>query len=121
MISGAKLRRNSRIMRWVHLINVLFVFSYIAFDVLDLDLSDFIFNHAPYQTTPAIAEAVKLPQLSDPTKLSTRRLVPSVSAEPALRGAEGNDSPQIASSRRFGVLFHRLIIPPRNSDPSPPH
>jgi hypothetical protein len=121
MISGARQAKHSGITHWVHVVSALFMLSYIAFDVLDLDLSDFILNHVPHQTSPAIAEAVKVPQLSDPAKTSAQRIVSSLSAGPISRDALGNDSSKIVSSQRFGVIFHRRIIPPRSSNASPPH
>lgn len=42
--------------QWVHLVTALFVFSYIAFDVLDLDLSNFPLKQATPKRVVVVTE-----------------------------------------------------------------
>src|SRR5262245_54278478 len=41
MLRHLRLIKRFRFWRWVHILSAMLVFSYIAFDVLDVDLSDF--------------------------------------------------------------------------------
>ena|ERR1043166_4784378 len=44
---------------FIHVVTAFFVFSYLAFDVLDLDLSKFRRTQTPHEKTSVIAEAGK--------------------------------------------------------------
>ena len=48
----------------MHIITVLFVFSYIAFDVLDLDLSDFPLQQSSHRQVVIVAEATNAAELT---------------------------------------------------------
>ena len=119
MFSGPKVAGNPALRQWVHIISVLFVFSYIAFDVLDLDLSDFVWNHGPREEAPIISDAVKLPELSDPAKLSNVRIPRSVIQSLYTQTSIQIRALTIPSVPRTPTIFHRLILPASTSDPSP--
>jgi len=51
--------------RLVHIFTVVFVLSYIAFDVLDLDLSDFPLKRAPRQRVVVMTEMPKGTELAN--------------------------------------------------------
>jgi hypothetical protein len=48
----------------MHIITVLFVVSYIAFDVLDLDLSDFPLQQPSHKQVVIVAEAINAAELT---------------------------------------------------------
>jgi|SRR5262249_25555390 len=51
--------RSSFLWRAVYIVSAVFIFSYIVFDVLDLDLSDFPLRQAPIQKTAAVIQLPK--------------------------------------------------------------
>src|SRR5437870_4429560 len=57
MLLRRKSEKPVRSWRWLRIITVLFVFSYIVFDVLDLDLSDFPLHQPSHRQVVIIAEA----------------------------------------------------------------
>ena len=62
----------------MHIITVLFVFSYIAFDILDLDLSEFPLQQAAQKQAVIIAEAPNATELANLPNRDSLRIEPSL-------------------------------------------
>ena len=80
--SGHVLLSASRISRLVYVIAAIFVVIYIAFDVLDLDLSNFPLNRTPRQRLEVVTQtpkAVELVNLCERSTFSLERLLPDPS------------------------------------------
>jgi len=103
----------------VHIISAVFVFSYIAFDVLDLDLSDFPLNHAQREKTALVSEAPKITEPSNAGNFHGFRIAPSLVARPIFKDSIQNNLLRVPRFRKLLVSFHPLIIPRSSSDPSP--
>ena len=121
MLRYFRLTKRSRFWGWVHIVSALFVFSYIAFDVLDLDLSDFPFKHAPREKAAIITETPKATELvntvnSDGFKIALL-LLPAIFKE-SIRIQQKNLL-RTSRFRKARMLFHPRIVQRSTSD-SPP-
>ena len=105
----------------MYIISAVFVFSYIAFDVLDLDLSNFRLNHAPFEKTAIVSEAPKPTELSNAANIHGLRIAPSLQEPPVFKDKIQSDLLRIPRFRKLRITFHPLIIPRSSSDPSPAH
>ncbi len=114
--------KHSRFWRYVHIVSAVFVFSYIAFDVLDLDLSDFPLQHAPREQTVVVTEAPKPTEIvnlgnSDGFWIAAALLQPATFKE--LIRIQQKDLIRTSRFRKLRLLSPPRIIPPSNSDSSP--
>lgn len=126
--------------RCAHILSVVFVFSYIAFEVLDLDLSDLTahhkarhaatarkrsvpLRHAPLEKTVVITEALKVTEIVNTGNPDGFWIAPSL-VQPAT--ATFKESIRIQQKnllrtsrfRNLRLLSPPRIIPPSNSDSS---
>ena len=60
-----KFSSSIRLWRLVHIVTAMFVFSYIAFDILDLDLSDFPLKQRTHERVAAVTEVPKGTELAN--------------------------------------------------------
>jgi len=72
-----KFKTSVRLCGLMHIITVLFVFSYIAFDVLDLDLSEFPLQQASHKQLVIMAEVPKGTELANLPDHDSLRIEPS--------------------------------------------
>ena len=73
-----KFQTSGRSCGLMHIITVLFVFSYIAFDILDLDLSEFPLQQAAQKQAVIIAEAPNATELANLPNRDSLRIEPSL-------------------------------------------
>jgi hypothetical protein len=59
MLHYFRLNRSSLLLRTIYIASAVFVFSYILFDVLDLDLSDFPLRQAPLERSAVVTQVPK--------------------------------------------------------------
>ena len=78
MLRHHKFKNSNRLWRLVHIVTVVFVFSYIAFDVLDLDLSDFPLKQVPRERVVVVTEAPKGTGLANLLDQNGLRMKPSL-------------------------------------------
>ena len=107
--------------RCVYLISAVFVFSYIAFDVLDLDLSDFPLSHTPREKTAIVTEVPKITGSLNAGNPDGFRIAPSLLEPPIFKDSLQSDLLRVPRFRKFLISFHPLIIPRSSSEPSPAH
>ena len=110
-----------RLRRFVHIITALFVFSYIAFDVLDLDLSDFPLKPVLHQRVVVMAEmpkAVKLTNLHERHLLRMEPLFLDPSTFKRSIRPQYN-AVQRAFFRRISSPVHRRTLPRSSPESSP--
>ena len=122
MLRYFRLTKRFRFWRWVHLVSAVFVFSYIAFDVLDLDLSNFPLKHAPRERAAIITEAPKATELvntvnSDGFRIAPLLLQPSIFKE-SIR-IQQKDLLRTSRFRKARILFRPRIVQRSTSDSSP--
>jgi hypothetical protein len=78
MLRHHKLKNSNRLWRLVHTVTVVFVFSYIAFDVLDLDLSDFPLKQVARERVVVVTESPKGTELANLLDHDGLRMKPSL-------------------------------------------
>jgi hypothetical protein len=121
MLPDFRSSRCSTFWRAIYIVSMLLVFSYILFDVLDLDGSDFPRPRAPVERNVVVAEVpkeIKQAYLSERTELWVDHsvLVPSVSGESVhVRLARMLTFSPLESARTRG---YRIALP--RSSPSDP-
>jgi hypothetical protein len=105
----------------MHIIIAFFVLSYIAFDVLDLDLSAFPLQQAAHKQALIVAEApgsTESTYLLDYGWLSTNRSFEEAPViQPSIRFSD-NRVLKITSFRIARAQIYRVIYPP-SSSPDP--
>jgi|GEM_PF-2392245 len=120
MLRHLRLIKRFRFWRWVHIMSAVLVFSYVAFDVLDLDLSDFPLN----ERMLIITEAPKATEMVHTLNWSGFQIVPSLLQPSLFKESIRIQQKNILRASRFRearILFHRLIIPQSSTlDSSPP-
>jgi hypothetical protein len=122
----ATFKRSTSVRFWrlVHIVTALFVFSYIAFDVLDLDLSDFPLKQAPREQVVVVTEVPKGIVLANLRGDTGLRMEPSL-LDPAIfkesnRLRYHKDTLRALRSTAYPHV-HRLTFPrSSNQDSSPP-
>ena len=120
MLRYFRLTKRSRFWGWVHIVSALFVFSYIAFDVLDLDLSDFPLKHAPHERAAIITETPKATELVNTVNwdgFKIALLLPAIFKE-SIRIQQKNLL-RTSRFRKARMLFHPRIVQRSTSDSSP--
>ena len=121
MLTGFRFNHCSIFWRTIYVVCIAFVFSYIFFDVLDLDGSDFPRPRAPVEMNVVVAEVskeIKQAYFPDKTELWVDRLalVPSISSESVdLRLTRALTFSPLDSARTHG---YRIALP-RSSPPDP--
>lgn len=102
----------------VYIVTAVFVFSYIAFDVLDLDLSDFPLKQVPRERVVIVTEVPKGTELVNLLGDGGLRMEPSF-LDPAIfkesTRLRHNDKPRTLWSAVYSHI-HRLTFP-RSSPP----
>jgi len=120
MLRHLKLIKRFRFWRWVHIMSAVLVFSYVAFDVLDLDLSDFPLN----ERMLIITEAPKATEMVHTLNWNGFHIVPSLLQTSLFKETIRIQQKNILRASRFRearILFHQLIIPQSSTlDSSPP-
>jgi hypothetical protein len=114
--SFARSRRRYKV---VHLFTCVFVFGYIAFDVLDLDLSDFLLKVAPGNRVAMAAEVPSGVEETDVLNPPTTKPVALIADIAVFRGGvRFEQNAQALTSFRFRSLRVpvRRIAHPRHSD-----
>lgn len=118
MLRHLRLIKRFRFWRWVHIMSAVLVFSYVAFDVLDL--SDFPLN----ERMLIITEAPKATEIVHTLNWSGFQIVPSLLQPSLFKESIRIQQKNILRASRFRearILFHRLIIPQSSTlDSSPP-
>jgi hypothetical protein len=121
MLTDFRFNHCSIFWRTIYVVCIAFVFSYIFFDVLDLDGSDFPQPRAPVERNVVVAEVskeIKQAYFPDKTELWVDRLalVPSISSESVdLRLTRALTFSPLDSARTHG---YRIALP-RSSPPDP--
>ena len=118
MLRHLRLIKRFRFWRWVHIMSAVLVFSYVAFDVLDL--SDFPLN----ERMLIITEAPKATEMVHTLNWNGFHIVPSLLQPSLFKESIRIQQKNILRASRFRearILFHRLIIPQSSTlDSSPP-
>ena len=118
-----KLAKCFNFRRWMHVASAVFVLSYIAFDVLDLDLSDFPLKETSHERTAIIAETPKTVELTNALSADSFRITSSL-----LQPFESKESIRFQQKtllqptrfRDTRIHLHRFHLPQSsNSDSSP--
>jgi len=108
--------------RLVYIASAVFVFSYIAFDVLDLDLSDFPLGQAPRERVVVVTEVPKGTELVSLTGDAGLRMEPSL-LDPAIfeesTRLQHKDTLRTLRSTAYPHI-HRLISPRSSTRDSSP-
>jgi hypothetical protein len=121
MLTDFRFNHCSVFWRTIYVVCIAFVFSYIFFDVLDLDGSDFPRPRAPVERNVVVAEVskeIKQAYFPDKTELWVDRLalVPAISSESVdLRLTRTLTVSPLDSTRTHGYP----IALPRSSPPDP--
>jgi len=113
--------KHSRFWRCAHILSAVFVFSYIAFEVLDLDLSDFPLRHAPLEKTAVITEALKVTEIVNTGNPDGFWIAPSLFQPATFKESIRIQQKNLLRTSRFRnlrLLSPPRIIPPSNSDSS---
>jgi hypothetical protein len=121
MLTGFRFKHCSIFWRTIYVVCIAFVFSYIFFDVLDLDGSDFPRSRAPVERNVVVAEVskeIKHAYFPDKTELWVDQLalVPAISGESVdVRLTRALTFSPLDSARTHG---YRIALP-RSSPPDP--
>jgi hypothetical protein len=119
MFLRLRLTKHRNLWQWVHILSAVFVFSYIAFDVLDLDLSDFPLKHPAREKAAAITATVKPTELLTTTKSEAFRIESSLlrsSAFKELVRIQQKDMSRTSRLRKSRLTFRPPIVPQPTSD-----
>lgn len=123
MLRHLKCKTSGRPFGLMHIITVFFVFSYIAFDVLDLDLSEFPLRQSSQKQMVIIAEVPNGTELAnlaghDSLRIEASLIDPSVSKK-SIR-FQDNRILRILWLHIARAHIHRITFPrSRNLDSSP--
>ena len=111
-----------RFWRLVHIVTAVFVFSYIVFDVLDLDLSDFPLKQVPHERVVVVTEVPKVTELTNLFGGGGLLIEPSF-LDPAIfkesTRLQHKDTRRTLRSNTY-LYIHRLIFPRSSSQDSSP-
>ena len=123
MLSFGKLNKSFYMGRVIHIVTAVFVLLYIAFDVLDLDLSDFPLKQAAHERTVIIAETPKTVELTQALSADSFRIVSSLQQPLVSKDSirfQQNHLVQPARFRETRILLHRLNLPQFSNTNSSP-
>jgi hypothetical protein len=119
----SKLTKRFHLGRWIHIATAVFVFSYIAFDVLDLDLSDFPLKQASQERTVIITETPKTVELANALSAESFRIASSVVQPFVSKESIRFQQKHLIQPARFReilIFLHRLNLPQSSSTDSSP-
>ena len=112
-----------RLWRTIHLAGAIFVFSFISFQVLDLDLSDFPLKEAPGEGTVIMIEAPETTELTNTISEDSFRTAAAALLQPSIQEllrSQQKTLVQHTPYRDTRIRLHRLTIPRSSpSDSSP--
>lgn len=113
-----------RFWRVVHIVTVIFVFFYIAFDVLDLDLSGFPLKQAPRDQVVVVTEVPKGTELASLLGDAGLRMEPSLLDQAVFKESNRlryyyKDTLRTLRSTRY-LHVHRLTFPRSSTRDSSP-
>jgi len=124
MLRHVRLTKRFRFWRWIHIVSAVFVFSYIAFDVLDLELSDFPLRHATREKMLIITEAPKATEMVNTLNWNGFRIVLSLLQPSLFKESIRIQQKNMLRASRFRearIPFHRLTLSQSSTlDSSPP-
>src|ERR1700730_9386302 len=107
----SKLAKRFRFWQCLHILCAAFVFSYIVFDVLDLDLSDFPLKHATHEKTAIVTEALKVTELVSIGNSDGFWIARSLLQPASFKDSVRIQHKDLLRSSRFGnfrIFFHPL-------------
>jgi len=107
----------------VHIITAVFVFSYIAFDVLDLDLSDFPLKQAARERAVVVSEVPKGTELASLINHDGHRLGPWLLDASVVKQSlrvQDNNIQRTSQFHDARTYVHRLVFPRSSKSDSPP-
>ena len=111
--SAIRIINRHRLWRAIHIVTALFVLSYISFQVLDLDLSDFPTSESSGETSLAIVEASESTELASAINETSFRVTPSL-VDPAIKESirfQQKNLLQHTRVRNPRTRLHRLTVP----------
>ena len=119
MFPRLRFTKRRSLWQWVHILSAVFVFSYIAFDVLDLDLSDFPLKHPAREKAATITATVKPTELlttakSEAFRIESALLQSSIFKE--LVRIQQQDMLRTSRFRKSPLAFRPPRIPQSTSD-----
>jgi hypothetical protein len=121
ILSAIRLMKWHRLRRPIHIVSAVFVLSYVSFQVLDLDLSDFPLKHAAAERASVILESPETTELSHTLSEDSFGFAWSLEQQ----CANNSTCSQAANSLRHApfpdirIRLHRLTIPSSSPlDPS---
>jgi len=123
MLRWATFPASIRLGRLVHLITAVFVFSYIAFDVLDLDLSDFPLKQAARERAVVVSEVPKGTELASLINHDGHRLGPWLLDASVVKQSlrvQDNNIQRTSQFHDARTYVHRLVFPRSCKSDSPP-
>src|SRR5215831_4638398 len=106
MLRHLRLMKRFRFWRWVNIMSEVLVFSYVAFDVLDLDLSDFPLN----ERMLIITEASKATEMVHTLNWNGFHIVPSLLQTSLFKETIRIQQKNILRASRFREA--RILFPP---------
>ena len=113
MLRHCKFLTSGRFWRLVHIFTAVFVLSYIAFDVLDLDPSDFPLKRAPRQRVVVVTEMPKGTELASLLEGHLLRMEPLL-LDPSFKESIRLHHKDMLRTFSFGVdriYVHRITHP----------
>ena len=113
MLRHVRLTKRFRFWRCIHIVSAVFVFSYIAFDVLDLELSDFPLRHATREKMLIITEAPKATEMVNTLNWNGFRIVLSLLQPSLFKESIRIQQKNMLRASRFRearIPFHRLTL-----------
>jgi len=123
MLRWATFPASIRLGRLVRLITAVFVFSYIAFDVLDLDLSDFPLKQAARERAVVVSEVPKGTELASLINHDGHRLRPWLLDASVVKQSlrvQDNNIQRTSQFHDARTYVHRLVFPRSSKSDSPP-
>jgi len=123
MLRWATFPASIRLGRLVRLITAVFVFSYIAFDVLDLDLSDFPLKQAARERAVVVTEVPKGTELTNLINHDGHRLGPWLLDASVVKQSlrvQDNNIQRTSQFHDARTYVHRLVFPRSSKSDSPP-
>ena len=102
-----------QIWKLIHLVSAVFVLSYVFFQVLDLDLSDFPLKAAPEERAVVLTEATETTELTNAISEDSFRLV-VLQSQPSVKQVirfQQKNFFHPALQREVRIYLHRLKIP----------
>ena len=118
-----KFKNANRLWRLIHIASAIFVFFYIAFDVLDLDLSDFPLKQAAHERTVIIAETPKTVELANALGADSFRIASSLRQPFESKESTRFQQKNLLQPTQFRdtlVHLHRFHLPQSYSTDSSP-